>query len=90
MARGAVIPSDEPAGLKAGRYVCLSVIDDGEGMDQLTLDHAWSRSLPRRNRAKVLDSVYLWCTVLQNNPGVLRVEKPERKRDHGGTVVAGW
>jgi PAS domain S-box-containing protein len=39
-ARDAVIPSDQPDGLKAGRYVCLSVKDTGEGMDQQTLDHA--------------------------------------------------
>jgi signal transduction histidine kinase len=39
-ARDAVISSDEPVGLKAGSYICLSVIDDGEGMDEQTLEHA--------------------------------------------------
>ena len=39
-ARDADISSDEPDGLKAGRYVCLSVIDSGEGMDQTTLSRA--------------------------------------------------
>jgi PAS domain S-box-containing protein len=39
-ARETVIRVDEPDGLKAGRYVCLSLKDTGEGMDQKTLDHA--------------------------------------------------
>jgi PAS domain S-box-containing protein len=39
-ARNAVIPTDEPGGLKAGRYVCVSVKDTGEGMDEATLSRA--------------------------------------------------
>jgi PAS domain S-box-containing protein len=39
-ARDVVIRTDEPDGLKAGRYVCVSVSDTGEGMDQATLNHA--------------------------------------------------
>jgi PAS domain S-box-containing protein len=39
-ARDADFSSDETKGLKAGRYVCLSVIDSGEGMDQATLSRA--------------------------------------------------
>jgi len=34
------IAVDEPQGLSAGAYVCLSVIDQGEGMDKETLDRA--------------------------------------------------
>ena len=33
-ARDAIISTDEPDGLKAGRYVCVSVQDTGEGMDR--------------------------------------------------------
>jgi PAS domain S-box-containing protein len=32
--------------LKPGRYICLTVRDTGEGMDEATLRRAWSRSLP--------------------------------------------
>lgn len=39
-AREAVVSTDEPGGLKAGRYICVSVKDDGEGMDQATLSRA--------------------------------------------------
>ena len=39
-ARDAVVQTDEPDGLKAGRYVCVSVHDTGEGMDQATLSRA--------------------------------------------------
>ena len=39
-ARDAVVQTDEPDGLKAGRYVCVSVRDTGEGMDQATLSRA--------------------------------------------------
>src|SRR6202043_2255581 len=36
----AVIPKDEPDGLKAGHYIRLTVRDNGEGMDAETLRHA--------------------------------------------------
>jgi PAS domain S-box-containing protein len=39
-AREAVVKTDEPGGLKAGRYICISVSDTGEGMDQATLSRA--------------------------------------------------
>ena len=39
-ARDAVVTTDEPGGLKAGRYCCISVSDNGEGMDQGTLSRA--------------------------------------------------
>ena len=39
-ARDVVVQTDEPDGLKAGRYVCVSVSDTGEGMDQATLSRA--------------------------------------------------
>jgi PAS domain S-box-containing protein len=39
-ARDADIATDQLGGLKAGRYVCLSVIDSGSGMDKPTLDRA--------------------------------------------------
>jgi PAS domain S-box-containing protein len=39
-ARNQDVLSDEPNGLKAGSYVCLSVKDSGEGMDQATLSRA--------------------------------------------------
>jgi PAS domain S-box-containing protein len=39
-ARDAIISTDEPDGLKAGRYVCVSVQDTGEGMDEGTLNRA--------------------------------------------------
>jgi PAS domain S-box-containing protein len=39
-ARETVVEADEPGGLKAGRYVCISVSDTGEGMDQATLNRA--------------------------------------------------
>jgi PAS domain S-box-containing protein len=39
-ARDAVVATDEPGGLKAGRYICISVKDTGEGMDQATLSRA--------------------------------------------------
>ena len=39
-ARDAVVQTDEPDGLKAGRYVCVSVHDTGEGMDEATLSRA--------------------------------------------------
>jgi PAS domain S-box-containing protein len=39
-ARNEDVSSDELYGLKAGRYVCLSVKDSGEGMDNATLSRA--------------------------------------------------
>jgi signal transduction histidine kinase len=39
-AREAAVKTDEPGGLKAGRYICISVSDTGEGMDQATLSRA--------------------------------------------------
>jgi len=39
-ARNEDVLSDEPHGLKAGCYVCLSVKDSGEGMDEATLSRA--------------------------------------------------
>ena len=39
-ARDVVVQTDEPDGLKAGRYVCVSVHDTGEGMNQATLSRA--------------------------------------------------
>jgi CheY-like chemotaxis protein len=39
-AREAIVKTDEPAGLKAGRYICISVSDTGEGMDEATLSRA--------------------------------------------------
>jgi PAS domain S-box-containing protein len=39
-ARGARVESDEVPGLAAGSYVCLSVTDTGEGMDEQTLARA--------------------------------------------------
>jgi signal transduction histidine kinase len=39
-ARNEDVSADAPDGLKAGRYVCLSVKDSGEGMDQATLSRA--------------------------------------------------
>jgi PAS domain S-box-containing protein len=38
-ARDVEVSTDQPE-MKAGRYVCLSVIDNGEGMDQATLSRA--------------------------------------------------
>ncbi len=38
--RDAVIRADEPGGLKAGQYVCLSVQDSGDGMDRWMLERA--------------------------------------------------
>ncbi|MGC1780323.1 MAG: PAS domain S-box protein [Xanthobacteraceae bacterium] len=38
--RDVVIRADEPGGLKAGQYVCLSVQDSGDGMDRWTLERA--------------------------------------------------
>jgi PAS domain S-box-containing protein len=39
-ARDAIISTDEPDGLKSGHYVCVSVQDTGEGMDEGTLNRA--------------------------------------------------
>ncbi len=39
-AREEAVADGHPTGLKAGRYVCLSVTDEGEGMDEATLARA--------------------------------------------------
>ena len=39
-ARDVNVRTEEPGGLKAGAYVCLSVSDTGEGMDEATLSRA--------------------------------------------------
>jgi len=39
-ARDDVVGTDDPGGLKAGRYVCVALTDEGEGMDEATLVRA--------------------------------------------------
>jgi PAS domain S-box-containing protein len=39
-AREVVVGADDPGGLKAGTYICISVSDTGEGMDEATLGRA--------------------------------------------------
>ena len=61
-AREENIAPGNSSGLKPGPYICLSVIDRGKGMDEVTLRKATEPFLRRRALAKELASVFRWCT----------------------------
>ena len=77
-ARDTEVSSDQPE-IKAGRYVCLSVIDNGEGMDQATLSRAtepfFTTKEPGKGTGLGLPMVYGLaqqsggCFVLKSQPG---------------------
>ena len=77
-ARDTEVSSDQPE-IKAGRYVCLSVIDNGEGMDQATLSRATEPFFTTKEPGKCtglgLPMVYGLaqqsggCFVLKSQPG---------------------
>jgi signal transduction histidine kinase len=53
--------------LRQGRYVCLSVTDFGEGMDEQTLKRATSRSSLPKALARGPVLAFPWSTVWPNN-----------------------
>jgi len=48
----------------AGEYVCISIIDTGIGMDEVTLKRAAEPFFTTRGLPKVQAWVFLWFTVL--------------------------
>jgi PAS domain S-box-containing protein len=88
-AREAMVENDEPDGLKAGCYVCVSVSDTGEGMDETTLSHAMEAVLYHegaRQRHRVGAGNGPWARPAIR--GKIQTSKPPRRGDHGRAVAA--
>jgi signal transduction histidine kinase len=67
-ARQESIAAGHRSGLKVGSYVCLSVTDTGEGMDEETRARRSNLSSRRRGLAKGPASAFRWCTSSPSNP----------------------
>ena len=66
--REEVIQPHEQVGLKAGRYVLITLSDTGEGMDAATLQRAMEPFFTTKQPAKERGSDFRWSTAWQSNP----------------------
>ena len=66
--REVVIQPHEQVGLKAGRYVLLTLSDFGESMDAATLQRAMEPFSPRNSPARERGSDFQRSTAWQSNP----------------------
>jgi signal transduction histidine kinase len=77
-AREQFVQPNKLGDLPAGRYVCLSIVDKGEGMDQKTLQRATEPFFTTKGTGKGLASVCRWSTVSPSNPAAISRLKAQR------------
>nr|BFE97140.1 hypothetical protein GCM10020185_76760 [Pseudomonas brassicacearum subsp. brassicacearum] len=93
-----MITADERQGCDAapdkpmapGRYICLAITDEGEGMDEATLASAVDPFFsPPRALARARAWGCPWCMAWRSSWGTSDAQEPERCRYHRAVVATG-